>query len=313
MKTILFWCFLSMMASAAALKPAAVFKTSGLISDVVVREGKIIAATDGGGVDVFDVKTRKKIDNLSVPPLQDRNGKKFIPKVYSADRMGDKTVFVSESGEEFRNVYLYVGEKVTKIVDASRKLLIKKVRFVDADRILFGLSGDTLVLMDLSRNALVYQVQIGQGVFRDMALSDSKKLVAATDEGGEIAMFETYSGKRVKTLGGINVDNINRIDYKHDTIISAGQDRRVGVYQRGGSYYLESDFFVYAAALSPSAMQGVYVDGTDNELQLFNVRTRQKNSRLQAGEAVPDTLIFINEKELISAGEENQIYYWRLP
>lgn len=313
MKTVFFWCVLSLIVSAEALKPTAVLKTSGLVSDVVVREGKIIAATDGGGIDVFDAKTRKKVSNIAVEPLQEKNGEKFTPKIYSVDRMGDKTVFVSESGEEFRNVYLYRGGKLTKIVDSSRKLLIKKVRFVDSDRILFGLSGDTLVLMNLDRNTLVYQAQIGQGVFRDMVLSDSKKLVAATDEGGEIAMFETYSGKRVKTLRGINVDNINRIDYKRDTIISAGQDRRIGVYRREGSYYLESDFFVYAAALSPSASQGVYVDGTENQLQIFNVGSRQKKERLQAGEAVPDTLIFISENELISAGEEDQIYYWRLP
>ncbi|MFA5216770.1 WD40 repeat domain-containing protein [Sulfuricurvum sp.] len=313
MKTILVCTLLSLCAWGSAQEPTAILKTSGLVSDVVVREGKIVVATDGGGVDIFDVKTRKKASNISVPLLSDINGKKIIPKIYSADSIGDQTVMVSESGKEFRNVYLYDGKKLTNVVDSSRKLLIKKVRFVDATHLLFGLSGDTLVLMNIPDKRLVYQIQIGQGVFRDMALSDSKKIVAATDEGGEIAMFETNSGKWIKTLKGINVDNINRIDYKHNTIISAGQDRRVGIYQRSGSYFLESDFFIYAVGLSPSAVQGVYVDGTENELQLFNIQTKQKGARLRAGEAVPDSLIFINEKELISAGEENQIYYWRLP
>lgn len=313
MKTLLFCYLVPILLWGSAIEPTAVIKTSAILTDIVVDNGKLVAATDGGGIDIFEIKTRKKITHISPDLLQDKNGNNVIPKIYSVDQLGNQTVFISESGKSFRNVYLYNGEKLIKIVDTSRKLLIKKVRFVDATHILFGLSGDTLVLMDILNKKVVYQVQIGQGVFSDMALSNTKRLIAATDEGGEIAMFETRSGKRIKTLRGINVDNINRIDYKHDTIITAGQDRRVGVYQRHNSYYLESDFFVYAVALSPSAQKGAYVDGVDNELQLFNIQTREKGARLRAGDAVPEKLIFINENELISAGEENQIYYWRLP
>lgn len=313
MKTLLLCCLIYGMLYGSTIEPTAVIKTSAMVTDIVADNGKIVAATDGGGIDIFDINTRKKIANISPDLLQNKKGDRVIPKIYSVDQLGTQTVFISESGKSFRNVYLHNGKKLTKIVDASRKLLIKKVRFVDATHILFGLSGDTLVLMDISTMTLVYQVQIGQGVFSDMALSNTKRLIAATDEGGEIAMFETRSGKRIKTLRGINVDNINSIDYQHDTILTGGQDRRVGIYQRHNSYYLESDFFVYAVALSPSAEKGVYVDGVDNELQLFNIQTREKGARLRAGDAVPEKLIFINENELISAGEENQIYYWRLP
>lgn len=313
MKTLLLCCLICGMVYGSTIEPTAVIKTSAMVTDIVADNGKIVAATDGGGIDIFDINTRKKIANISPDLLQNKKGDRVIPKIYSVDQLGTQIVFISESGKSFRNVYLHNGKKLTKIVDASRKLLIKKVRFVDPTHILFGLSGDTLVLMDISTMTLVYQVQIGQGVFSDMALSNTKRLIAATDEGGEIAMFETRSGKRIKTLRGINVDNINSIDYQHDTILTGGQDRRVGIYQRHNSYYLESDFFVYAVALSPSAEKGVYVDGVDNELQLFNIQTREKGARLRAGDAVPEKLIFINENELISAGEENQIYYWRLP
>jgi len=297
----------------AAILPSSVIKTDALISDMVVSNGKIYAATDGEGVDVFDSKTFKKLDVLRVPDIKNSEGKSFSPKVYSVDHYAGSTVMVTESGGDFRNVYLIRDGKALKIIDNRRGLLIKKARFLDLDHLLLGLSGDTIVLIDITKNNLIYQVQAGGGVFRDMVLSPSKSLVAVADEGGEIMMFNVKSGAKVKTLRGINVDNINRIDYKQNTILSAGQDRRVGVYRSGGSYYLETDFFVYAVGLSPSATRGVYTDGTENELQVFDTTTKAKITRLQSGEVILDTLIFLDEHRLIGAGEENKIYYWRLP
>ena len=112
----------------------------------------------------------------------------------------------------------------------------------------------------------------------------------------------------MKTLRGINVDNINRIDYKQNTILSAGQDRRVGVYRSGGSYYIETDFFVYAVGLSPSTTRGVYTDGTENELQVFDTTSKAKIIRLQSGEVILAYInLFAMSTVIIGAGEENKI------
>ncbi|MBV5322166.1 MAG: hypothetical protein JZU62_10775 [Sulfuricurvum sp.] len=297
----------------AAILPSSVIKTDASISDMVMSDGKIYAATDGGVVNVFDSKTFKKLTLLRVPEIKGRDGKLFSPKIYSVDHYKGSTVMVTESGGDFRNVYLIRDGKSIKIIDNGRGLLIKKARFLDLDHLLFGLSGDTIVLMDISKNTLVYQVQAGGGVFRDMALSPLKSLVAVADESGEITMIEAKSGRHIKTLHAINVDNINRIDYKQNTILSAGQDRRVGIYRPTDSYFIETDFFVYAVGLSPSGVKGVYTDGMDNELQVFNTGTKAKIVRLQSGDVILDTLIFLDEHRLIGAGEENKIYYWRLP
>ena len=86
--------------------------------------------------------------------------------------------------------------KTLKIIDNSRGLLIKKARFLDLDHLLLGLSGDTIVLLDITKNTLTYQVQAGGGVFRDMVLSPSKSLVAVADEGGEIMMFNVTKRRK---------------------------------------------------------------------------------------------------------------------
>jgi hypothetical protein len=297
----------------AVISPSKIIKTDALISDMVVSDGKIYTATDGKGINVFDIDSFKKLDVIHVPDITMGGEKPSSPKIYSVDHYKNSTVLVSESGNTFRDVYLIRDGKTRKIIDNRRGLLIKKVRFLDLDHLLFGLSGDTIVLMDISKNTLVYQVQAGGGVFRDMVLSPSKNLVAIADEGGEITMLDVKRGTKVKTLRGINVDSINHIDYKQNTIISAGQDRRVGLYRAGGSYFIETDFFVYAVGLSPSASIGVYTDGVENELQVFNTTTKANIARLQAGEVLLDTLIFLDEHQLIGSGEENKIYYWRIP
>lgn len=297
----------------AAVPPVAVITTDAPITDMIVSDGKIYTATDGAGVDIFDSKTFKKLNILHIPDIKNSEGKLISPKIYSVDHYKGSTVLVSDNGNTFRNVYLIRDGKLLNIIDNTQGLLIKKVRFLDLDHLLFGLSGDTIILMDISKHTLVYQVQAGGGVFRDMVLSPSKKFVAIADEGGEITMIDVKSGRHVKTLRGINVDNINHIDYKQNTIISGGQDRRIGLYRAGGSYFIESDFFVYAVGLSPSASKGVYTDGTENELQVFDTTTKAKIVRLQGGKVLFDTLIFLDEHQLIGSGEENKFYYWRIP
>jgi len=312
MKLIIFFFFIT-HAIGGMITPFATLKTDGAISDMVVQEGKIVVSTDEGKVNIFDVNNRKKTSSLLLPKVSHFNGTPFTPKIYSVDYCTGMSVMVCESGGDFREVYLHKNGKMTKIIDGTQGLMIKKVRFLDVGHVLFGLSGDTIVLMDLEKRKLIYQVQAGGGVFGDMHLSSSRSLVAVGDESGEIVMFETKSGRKIKTLRGINLDAINRLSYQKDTIISGGHDRRVGIYRKEGSYFIETDFFVYAVGLSPLASKGVYTDGTENELQVFDIATKAKTVRLKGGETPYDTLIFIDEHQLIGAAEENKIYYWRIP
>ncbi|MDP2850178.1 MAG: hypothetical protein Q8O20_03815 [Sulfuricurvum sp.] len=308
----LFFLFI-VQAVATVTPPAAILKTDGLISDMVVREGKIYASTDTGVVNVFDLSSRRKLSSISLPSVHSSSGKIFVPKIYSVDHFAGSTVMVSESGESFRNVYLWRENRLVKVIGNASGLLIKKVRFVDANHLLFGLSGDAVVLMDVKTRKRLYEVQAGGGVFGDMALSPNRSLVAVGDESGEIVQIEARSGKVLKTLSGINLDAINRLAYQNNTIISGGHDRRVGVYKAHGSYFIETNFFVYAVGLSPSSSIGVYTDGDENELQVFELETQNKIGRLKGGESLYDTLIFLDEHTLIGSGEENKIYYWRIP
>lgn len=299
--------------NAESIKATKLLKTSGLVSDMVVRNDALYVANDNGKIDIFSIKTFKKSTTLTLPAIIGANGKPAAPKVYSLDHHGGDTIAVTESGGDFRNLFLYRKGVWKKLLDSSRGLLIKKVRFFTPDKIVLGLTGDTIVLYDSVKNSLIYQIQAGGGIFRDMVLSPSHQYVSIGDEGGEIPMVDLAKGKIVKTLRGINLDNIYRLDHKNGTIITGGHDRRVGLYRPRNSYYIQTEFFVYSVALTPSAAIGVYSDGDENELQVFDVNTKANLTRLKAGNVSIDHLIFIDEHSLFAAGEDTQIYYWRLP
>lgn len=313
MKSMVFLMLPIALLMGGVIAPFTTVVTEGAISDMVIQEGKLYASTDEGKINIFDLKSRKKLSTIVLPKVKNANGTLFVPKIYSVDHCRGVTVMVSESGGDFRNVYLHQKGKTVKLIDQSNGLLIKKVRFLDVGHILLGLSGDTLVLVDTVKNKVVYQVQAGGGVFSDMELSRHKSLVAVADESGEIAMIATRNGRKIKTLRGINLDAINRLSYQQNTIMSGGHDRRVGVYKAHGSYFIDTGFFVYAVALTPSTARGVYTDGEANELQVIDVETQGKIARLRGGEVIIDRLLFLDEHQLIGAGEENKIYYWRIP
>ena len=75
---------------------------------------------------------------------------------------------------------------------------------------------------------------------------------------------------------------------------------------------LVSDFLVYNVGLSPSAATGIYSSGVNHDLQLFDIMSRELTDRLLGHHAIVNKIVFLNEHILVSAGDENDIFFWRL-
>ncbi|MGB5966337.1 MAG: nitrate reductase, partial [Sulfurimonadaceae bacterium] len=101
--------------------------------------------------------------------------------------------------------------------------------------------------------------------------------------------------------------------YRSSVIITGGQDRRVGVYRTGEKpYHLKSDFLVYSVGLSPSGRVGVYSSGEEQALQLFDTKTKKKMDRLVGHKEIVSKIEFIGEHSLISSGEGQEIFLWKV-
>ncbi len=287
--------------------------SSGLVYDFVIDGSKLYVANDEGSVEVFDLNEQKLVDEIFIKPTFSTKGEWVTSKIISVDRYKGKTLIVSTTANGYRNIWLHDGKKSKNIIKLRDKMTIKKARFIDENNFIFGTLGYDMIHYSINDNAIAYKNHVEQSSFSDMELSEDRKIMITASESGQVTISDTRNGKILKKLDGLNVDNIYRVAYKNGNIITAGQDRRVGIYPKEGKpYYIKSDFLVYSATLSPSGKIGLYSSGEESYLQLFDLKTGNKTDRLIGHEAIPSTTKFFDEHGVFSAGYENKIFYWHL-
>jgi WD40 repeat protein len=309
----LLFLLLTIFSFSKEIKPAFTLKTQGLVNDFVLDGIYLYVGTDDGLVEIFNIQTRKKVDEIFITAEKSAMGDWINPKVLSVDRNKGKTLIVSSSTGGYRNVWIHDGQKLKRIISTKKKISIKEARFIDSENILYGTLSYDVANYALGEGYRSYSNQIEQSTFSDMVLSEDKKSVVAVSESGQVSIMDVKTGKVLKQPKPLNLDNIYKVDYKNGNIITAGQDRRVGVYPKDGKpYSLKSDFLVYCVGLSPSGNIGVYSANEENDLQLFDLKRGTKTHLLVGQDSVPSNIKFFDEDGFFSAGYGYTIYYWYL-
>lgn len=312
-KLLIVFLSLFLTLHAKDIKPTYVLKATGFVSDFIVHQDKLYAATDEGVIDVFDLNTQKIIHQISLPPSITPTGEKVRYKIYSIDYLNGKLLFVSSGMEGYREVWIYENYELRRIVDEKRKLVIKEARFVDDTKILFGTFGSEMVLFDSEEGYSVYREQKTQSALGDIVLSKDKTQVVMGDESGEVRVLDTKTSEVLHVYDTQNVDNVFHVAIANKTVLTAGQDRRVGVYREGKKpYHLKSNFLVFCVGISPSGTTGIYSSGFEDDLQLFNIYTKQKGDRLVGHTNVVVQIKFMNETALFSSASDDKILFWKL-
>ena len=312
-KIVLFLLLLYHDILARDIKPAFIMQTSGLVNDFVIDKDKLYVGTNEGTVDIFDLRARKLYNQIFIKQIISGQGDIIPSKVISVDRYENKTLIVTTAENAFRNVWVHDGEHLRAIITTKEKQVIRKARFINANHFMFGSVGYEMTKFTLNDNYSIYKNHIESSAFSDMELSEDKSTMVTVSESGIVTVSDVETGKIIKKLDTLNVDNIYKVAYKNGNIITAGQDRRVGVYPKEGKpYYIKSDFLVYAVGLSPSGKIGVYSSSEASDLQLFDLKSGKKTDRLIGHNAVPSTIRFFSEDGFFSAGYENKIFYWHL-
>ena len=295
------------------IKPAFIMQTSGIVNDFVIDGDKLYVGTNAGTVDIFSLREKKLVNQIFIKPMKSGQGEMVAPNVISVDRHKGKTLIVTTAENAFRNVWLHDGENLHAIITTKDKKVIRKARFIDEQNFMFGSAGYVMTKYTLKDNHSIYKHHIEPSAFSDMELNEDKSRMITASESGIVTVIDVKTGKILKKYDSLNVDNIYKVAYKNGNIITAGQDRRVGVYPKEGKpYYIRSDFLVYAVGLSPNGKIGVYSSSEKSDLQLFNVASGKKTDRLVGHVAIPSTIRFFSHEGFFSAGYENRIFYWHL-
>jgi len=300
-------------ASAKDIRPITTIETSGIVSDFVEDNGYLYVATDAGVVDVIDLSQQQIIRQIVLEPLMTSTGSTVPARIHCVDRFNGKTLLVSTAINAYRNVWIDDKNGLKKVIDSDQHMMPKSAFFTPEGKMLFGSFGSDIILYDSEENSKLYNRHISESTMGGMVLSEDKKKMIISDESGEVRLIDINSSKVEQTFSSEHVDNIYRVAYANHIILTAGQDRRVGIYpEKGKAYHIKSNFLVYAVGLSPSGETGVYSSGFAHDLQLFKTKDGKKGDKLVGHYAIVNKILFVNETSIISAGDETRIFFWNL-
>jgi len=297
------------------IRPTLKIKTSGAITDFFIENSKVVLSTDGGTIETYNVKTGKQTDFVQLPLMKDFMGDDIPTKIYSIDKVLGKLLLVTQGNHGFRNMFIYENGQPEEIFNAERdKLMIKKVRWINHNTILLGLMSNDLILFDIGQRQTICELSISPYTFSDFSLTADKEFVFTADESGIVHKIKVNNCEIKQEFTGINVDNIYQLVTKNGVVITAGQDRRVGVYNTitGNNYFLQKDFLVYSVGLNADGSVGAYSATEDNKISVFKTASRNESYVLSGHESIVTKMAFFDDHTFISAGDDQYLMIWEI-
>jgi len=309
--------FLSAWVFGADIAPRLSIEASGNVQNIVIQNNHIVAGTNAGTIDIYALSDGALVQKIVFEKIKDFTGDDIAPKVFSVDALeGTQTYLaVVQASSGARQLVMVENGVTRELIPASANLFMNKAKFIDSQRILVALMSNELVLIESKSGKKIYQTQMNPSHFSDFALNESKSLVASSCESGEITIADVSTGNIQTVLSGGNVDNVYKVDFKSQKILAAGQDRRGIVYAVSTKAYerFDGDFLIYAGALSPSAKLAAFAFNEKNDIVVFDLLSKSKLHTLKGQKSTLNTIVFVNEKELVSGSDDKFILVWRLP
>ena len=300
--------------NAKDLNPQHSLMASGGITDLVLQEDKLFVATTASSVDIFNIKTNEKIDSIKMPKIKDFIGDIIESKVYSVDVLKKDILILSQGENGGRNVNIYKDGQMQSIIEDTQRLFIGRAKFLDANHIVYALLSNQIYLYDIKNKKVLKEIQISQSKFSNFKFTQDKSKIIICDESGVITMIDSKSFEVLKTFKSQNLDNVFQIDIKNNLILTAGQDRRAAVYNinTNEAYYKEFSFLIYSVALSPSTNLAAVASDEENNVTIFDTRTKENLYKLFQNKATLTNILFLNENELIVTSDDKQINYYKI-
>ena len=290
------------------------FLASGGVVDIIISDEKLYAATDAGSVDIFDIKTTKLIEKITVEKITDFMGDEIDSKIYSVDKLGKKILILSQAQKGARRVHINQDGKSELVVPYTDRLFIAKAKFINENTILLGLLSNEIISFDIKEKKTNYRIQISQSKFSNFVLNEDKTEVVIADESGDLKIHNTKDGSFIKELSGQNLDNVFQVDYKNGVIATAGQDRRAVIYltKSNSTYYKSANFLIYSVGLSKNGELAGYASDENNNVTVFNTKTQKVLGKYGGNKMTLTHILFLNENEFLSSSDDKTINLYKI-
>jgi len=310
MKLLLTLCFL--MLSLFAQEPIKKYKAHGAVVDMLINNNKLYLSTDAGTVDIFDIKTAKNIKTIKVEKIKDFVGDEVDSKVYSVDVLGTSTLVLSQTSGGFRRVDIHVDGKRERVIDAKDHLAIAKAKFLNKETIIIADLSNEISSFNIKTKQKNWSFQASGAKFSNFVLDEKREQIVIADESGDLKIHATKDGKFIKKLAGKNLDNVFQVDFKNGVIATAGQDRRVVIYEPYSAYYKTAPFLIYSVGLSPSGKRVGYSSDENNNVTVFDTKTKQDLATLNGNRMTLTNIIFMNENEIFISSDDSTVNYYKI-
>ncbi len=317
MKKIFIVLFFSiaLLQGASLLSPVLEIGVNGTTKDMVLRGNDLMIGTDNGVLQVYDYESKVFTKTITLPKVQDFMGDMIAPRVYSIDQIDGRYLLLSDSGKGgYANLWVHENNVTTQLFSSVDKKAAIKARFINKDQILLGYLSNEAALFDIKSKDEVYRIQLSESKFSDFALNEAKTQAVYSCESGLLNIIDTATGKVIKVLKGLNLDNVYKVDFKQGIVSAAGQDRRASVYDAitGKGEYIEASFLIYATGLSPSAKRVAFAMDEKNNISIYTRSTKAKIAELQGQKSTLNNIIFKDENTLFSSSDDETVMMWRL-
>lgn len=301
--------------ASSVVTPVQQIKVNGVAKDMVLRDNTLIVATDNGVVQVYDYEAKVFSKIITLPKVKDFIGDLVPARVFSVDKLASRYVLLSDSGKGgYANLWLHENNTTTQVLMHTDKIAAIKARFVNTEHVLLGLLSNEAVLFDIKNKKELFRVQLSESKFSDFALNEDKTQAVFACESGVLNVIDTKTGKILKELKSVNVDNVYKVDFKQGIVSGAGQDRRGALYDvsMGSGTYVQGSFLIYATGLSPSSKRVAFAMDEKNNISIYNRSSKSLIAKLQGQKSTLNTIIFKDENILFSSSDDATVMMWKL-
>jgi len=295
-----------------SIAPAKEIQASGVVKDMVYLNNKLYVATDNGSIDIF--KDNVLMDRILVPSYQDSvYDEKKESTIFSFDILDDKAIIVCSDKTSNKSPYLYQNGKFEKF---SINGTIVKARFVDNEKVIFGLLSNEIVLYDIGKKHEIYRTKVSESTFADMHLDFNKRKLVIGVESGILYILDVLSGDIIETIDNINKDKTFRADISENLIFSANQDGTAKVIDMNKKTYQEfnTNFLVYSGAISPKGDKIIFSVNENGDFIFLDILKPQADSYLLANQkSTPNISLFVDNNTIYTSRDDENILMWKIP
>lgn len=298
----------------AQIMPQTSFKVSGGVTDIVIVDETMYVGTNASSVDIINLNTKAIEQKIKLPQIKDFMGDIIDSKVYSVDVLGKHILILSQDEKGYRKIDLYNGERIETILDAKDRMYIAKAKFLDKENIVFALLSNEIISYNIKDKKENWHEQVAFSKFSDFVMDEKKQTIIIADESGNLKLLDLKSGKLVKTLRDQNLDNVFQVDIKNNIIATAGQDRKVILYNQNTNTvsHLTSGFLIYSVGLSPSGNIVAYSCDEASNVAVHKTNTLSKIGIFSGSKMTLSKILFKNEKEFFVGSDSPEVLYYKL-